>query len=35
MLKFVMVDSDDKKGEDHDIIGEVVTKMGNLMGAKK
>lgn len=30
-----MVDSDDKSGEDNDIIGEVVTTMGSLMGAKK
>mgnify|MGYP001626783864 CR=1 FL=1 len=30
-----MVDSDDKTGEENDIIGEVVTTMGSLMGAAR
>ena len=33
-LKFVFIDGDCSKHDDYDLIGEVETTMGNIMGAK-
>ena len=33
-LKFVMIDGDCSKNDEYDLIGEVETTMGNIMGAK-